>query len=378
MKCAACFIRAALRWIPASQSTELSKLLQLRAPAYLRWVSAEALPAGGQTHNANDAVLEPSHLAVSGLLIFAAQCDPTSLFRTWNLLLGSEGTGTFGKDPHVRYSSLFEACLFLPAPSATCKENTFELWFCPDQGRLLSRSSFFWVNAVTVSFSCGSFAGFHDHSDRNSFTSFTQGQWLVIDPGADDGRGARSACQSIARDTILIDGRGQALSGEGHGDDGEIISFETCQLWDGLVGDAAKAYRKGEYNPVAFVLHHFLFVKSPFPCVAMWDECRMADDINHNWEYLLHTLSQLHSFEAREHVRSLDSCQGREAPDCLCRSGRPRGVTYRHEDFGTSHVGVGAHSLHRFHIRSVEPDFVTLLQTTMAGQARMIVAVPRQ
>ena len=57
--------------------------------------------------------------------------------------------------------------------------------------------------------------------------------------------------------------------------------------------------------------------------------------------------------------------------------GHPRGVTYRHEDFGTSHVGVGAHSLHRFRIRSVEPDFVTLLQTTMAGQAKMIVAVCR-
>ena len=199
MKCAACFIRAATRWIPASQATELSKLLKLRAPAYLRWVSAETLPSGGQTHNANDAVLDP-HLAASGLLIFATQCDPTSLFRTWNLLLGSEGTRTFREGPHVRYSSLFEACLFLPTPSDACKENTLEPFFCSDQGRLLSKSSLD-RDATAVSFSCGSFAGFHDHSDRNSFTILRKGSGSSSIPVPTTGtkRGAGASRSLITR-----------------------------------------------------------------------------------------------------------------------------------------------------------------------------------
>ena len=45
-----------------------------------------------------------------------------------------------------------------------------------------------------------------------------------------------------------------------------------CPLWDYLVGDASQAFRKDDFNRVAFMLRHFLFVKSPFPYMAMWDE----------------------------------------------------------------------------------------------------------
>jgi hypothetical protein len=328
MKCLAPFIRAALRCGPECETAELGKLAEQRAPAYLRWLSAETVPSGGQINNANDAVLDP-HLAVNGFLIFAADCDPKFLFRVWNLLVGKDGARTFGKDRFIRYSSLFEACLFLPDPPDSYEgDDSFQSWFCPDKGRLLSKSGPD-RDACAVSFSCGSFAGFHDHSDRGSFTLFAEKQWLIIDSGAANRREEGSACQSIAHNTILIDGRGEALSGNGYGVNGQIAVFQTCPLWDYIAGDAAEAYQKDQYNPVAFAVRHFFFVKYPFSYVVIWDEFQMADGVDHQWEFLVHTPTDLHSFQARQHDWYAMPAKA-DSTGLSIRFINPAGVIYSH------------------------------------------------
>jgi hypothetical protein len=163
----------------------------------------------------------------------------------------------------------------------------------------------------------------------------------------------------------LIDGQGQALSGEGHGVNGQIVAFETSPLWDYIAGDAAKAYRKNRYNPVNFAVRHFLFVKNPFSYVVIWDEFGMTDGGDHQWEFLVHTPANLHLFQAREY-------DWYAVPSKVDSAGlsiqfiNPGGVTYSRTEFGSI-----VHSLHRFGIRSIEPNFVTLLQFRKAGQARM-------
>ena len=240
------------------------------------------------------------HLAVNGLLIFAVDCDPKFLFKVWNLLVGKYGTRTFGKDRFIRYSSLFEAYLFLPDLSESPEFDNVESWFCPDKGRLLSKSGPE-RDACAVSFSCGSFAGFHDHSDRGSFTLFAEKQWLIIDSGAGNRCEEGSPAQSIAHNTILIDGRGQALSGNGNGVNGKIVAFQTCPLWDYIAGDTTEAYQKDQYNPVAFGVRHFLFVKNSFSYVLIWDEFQKPDRGSHQWEFLVHTPVTLPLFQARQY-----------------------------------------------------------------------------
>jgi hypothetical protein len=368
MKCLAPFVRATLRTAPKRETAELRILAEQRAPAYLSWLFAETVPSGGQINNANDAVLDP-HLAVNGLLIFAADCDPKFLFRVWNRLVGKDGARTFGKDRFIRYSSLFEACLFLPDFSESPEFESAESWFCPDQGRLLSKNGSD-RDACAVSFSCGSFAGFHDHSDRGSFTWFAERQWLIIDSGADNRREEGSAAQSIAHNTILIDGRGQALSGNGHGVNGQIVDFQTCPVWDYIAGDIAEAYLKDGYNPVAFAVRHFLFVKNPFSYVLIWDEFQKPDRLDHQWEFLVHTPVTLPLFQARQHDWYATPAKP-NSTGLSIRFINPAGVTYNRAEF---QAGASVHSLHRFGIRSVEPNFVTLLQFTKTEQLGMVTA----
>lgn len=366
MKCLAPFVRATLRTAPECETAELRKLVEQKAPAYLRWISAEAVPSGGQINNANDAVLDP-HLAVNGLLILAVDCDPKFLFRVWSLLVGEDGTRTFGKDRFIRYSSLFEAYLFLPDLSESPEFDTVESWFCSDKGRLLSKSGPE-RDACAVSFSCGRFAGFHDHSDRGSFTLFAERQWLIIDSGAGNRREEGSPSQSIAHNTILIDGRGQALSGNGHGVNGKIVAFQTCPLWNYIAGDTAEAYQKDQYNPVAFGVRHFLFVKNPFSYVLIWDEFQKPDRVNHQWEFLVHTPVKLPLFQSRQHDWYATPAKP-NSTGLSIRFINPAGVTYRRAEFQS---GAAVHSLHRFGIWSVEPNFVTLLQFTKTEQLGMV------
>lgn len=255
----------------------------------IEWYLYEAFPQGKYLNNLNDSYWDP-HPALWGYLSIGSLRNPNLVANVWEVLVGYRGLETYGRDPNLEYSSLFDAYLFFPYPVASVFPDNPGLplrRFCPDVGYLNVRDC--WSSSATVvTFNCGEyFGGIHDQSDNNSFTLTWQGQPLVIDSGAANNPDENSASSSLGHNLVLINGLGQRFSGRGNGVSGKIIGFDYDRVFDYIAGDATSAYNLRDYNPVQFAIRHLLFVRHPFPYFVNFDDIQKGDG-EHLYEYILH------------------------------------------------------------------------------------------
>ncbi len=256
----------------------------------VEWYFYELFPRGKYLNNWNDSYWNP-HPALWGYLTIGSQRNPSLVNCVWELLVGNKGLASYGREPGLNFSSLFDAYLFFPQssipPLELNKSSLPTRLFCSDLGYLNIRDA--WSSEATVvTFNCGEYiVGIHDQSDNNSFTLTFQGEPLVIDSGAANDTKENSASSSLGHNLVLIDGKGERFSGGGNGVSGKIIEQESSEIFDYIAGDGTPSYNLQNYNPVNFAIRHLYFAKKPFPYVVTFDDIQ-KNETAHLYEYLLH------------------------------------------------------------------------------------------
>ncbi len=91
----------------------------------------------------------------------------------------------------------------------------------------------------------------HAQSDRGHFSFYAFGDLWAVDSGyANDANGNRefSRSHTFAHSCVLIDGKGQARSGNGPGVSGKMLAFENNNRFGYAKADCASAYRANNWG----------------------------------------------------------------------------------------------------------------------------------
>ena len=135
----------------------------------------------------------------------------------------------------------------------------------------------------------------HNQADKGHFTFYGLGYRWAIDSGYGNTQEPEGRAQTVAHNCILIDGKGQALSGAGIGTNGEILAYESHDRYGYVLADASEAYNHNSRGAsgvgVAFARRHALFIRPTDAApayVVILDEIR-KDEETHEYTWLLHT-----------------------------------------------------------------------------------------
>ena len=159
---------------------------------------------------------------------------------------------------------------------------------------------------VTVAMHSGPFQAGHQHADQNAFVINAYGDKLAIDSGYYDWYGSphfkQYSIQTMAHNSILVDGEGQATMTEGA--DGRMAEWfdGTGHTW--MVGDASDPDVYG--GRLSRFDRRILFVK---PGVIVIDDLLAAPEPA-SFEWLLHTVAPI---DLDEPQRTLDVVSGEAA-----------------------------------------------------------------
>ena len=137
----------------------------------------------------------------------------------------------------------------------------------------------------------------HDQADKGHFTLYGLGRRWAIDSGYGNNRDPKGAAQTVAHNCLLIDGRGQALTGAGTGTNGKIVAYEDRPEYGYALADCTEAYNRDTRGRpgigVRHALRHALFVRpsTDTPAYAVILDDIQRDNAPHDYEWLLHTHS---------------------------------------------------------------------------------------
>ena len=135
----------------------------------------------------------------------------------------------------------------------------------------------------------------HNQGDKGCFTLYGLGSRWAIDSGYGNKREPQGRDQTVAHNGVLIDGKGQGLSGCGLGTSGQILAYEWTDACGYVLCDMAEAYRqnsKGSKSvPVSRALRHCFFIRprDGLPAYAVTLDDFAVDDQPHVYDWLLHT-----------------------------------------------------------------------------------------
>lgn len=138
----------------------------------------------------------------------------------------------------------------------------------------------------------------HDQADKGHFTLYGRGGWWAVDSGYGNNREPEGKAQTVAHNCVLVDGRGQAITGAGVGTDGAILDYRASEKVGYALADATDAYRRNTRDEVGVPLeraHRHCFFVRPGEGVAAY--AIVVDDIvvdgaGHAYDWLLHTGSR--------------------------------------------------------------------------------------
>lgn len=84
----------------------------------------------------------------------------------------------------------------------------------------------------------------HNQADKGSFTLYGFGYRWACDPGYGCNRDPNGRCQTVAHNCVLIDGKGQGLSGGSYGTSGKILAYDNNDIYGYCLADCTEAYQK--------------------------------------------------------------------------------------------------------------------------------------
>ena len=164
----------------------------------------------------------------------------------------------------------------------------------PERGLCVWRTG--WdVNDLLFTIEAGQFyLGTHNQADKGHFGLYGLGYRWAVDAGYGNNRDANGRCQTVAHNSILVDGAGQALSGASYGTNGTIDSYNDCPDYGYAMANCTEAYNTNNHGePGAIVEHalrHSIFVRAkddiPAYAVLLDDIKKDANAHDFTWQLL--------------------------------------------------------------------------------------------
>ena len=84
----------------------------------------------------------------------------------------------------------------------------------------------------------------HNQADKGHFSLYGFGYRWACDPGYGCNQNPEGRCQTVAHNCILVDGKGQSISGAGMGNNGKILVYDNNATYGYALADNAEAYRQ--------------------------------------------------------------------------------------------------------------------------------------
>lgn len=143
-------------------------------------------------------------------------------------------------------------------------------------------------NDFLAAFECGRrVPGTHGQSDVGHFLIYAKGRCLAADTGYSNEAVEGSPHQSAGHNLILVDGRGEVLTGNGQVTEGKLVQWGHAKALVWAQADLREAFAQKGYNPLAVAQRCFIVLTGPDPYVVVADAF-VKDAKAHDYTWLLH------------------------------------------------------------------------------------------
>ena len=134
----------------------------------------------------------------------------------------------------------------------------------------------------------------HNQADKGHFTLYGQGERWAVDPGYANEHGPKGRGQTLGHSCVLIDGKGQALSGAGWGTNGVIAEYENNDRYGYALADCTEAYNQNNRGTAGAGVEHakrhafFVYPREGAPAyaVVMDDMRKDAEPHDFVWQMM--------------------------------------------------------------------------------------------
>ncbi|MCB9892894.1 MAG: heparinase II/III family protein [Planctomycetes bacterium] len=226
-----------------------------RLPAICDQLIAEVVPGGTMAVPMNDSDGDYTKWPGVHFLYCATKYSHGPARWAWEELLHNRaGSGGGHTAP---YAVLWEDTEIKPEAPAQ------KVRFCAETGRLTVRSGrdaddFFYYSEAGKRLN-----GLHCQGDHGAFLIWSHGGWLACDTGYSNVNTEGTPNQTCGHNGVLVDGKGQYLSGGGRFCEAESRDFEQFSSAVAITADLSKAYGKDGYNPLKSATRTQLLMLAP-------------------------------------------------------------------------------------------------------------------
>ena len=134
----------------------------------------------------------------------------------------------------------------------------------------------------------------HNQADKGHFSLYGLGERWAVDPGYANEHEPKGRGQTLGHSCVLIDGKGQALSGAGWGTNGVIAQYENNDRYGYALADCTEAYNHNSRGlpgaEVEYAKRHAFFVyprgDSPAYAVVLDDIRKDAKPHDFVWQMM--------------------------------------------------------------------------------------------
>ncbi len=139
-----------------------------------------------------------------------------------------------------------------------------------------------------AAFECGKrIPGCHGQSDVGHFLLYAKGRCLAADTGYSNEAEEGKPQQSIGHNLVLVDGKGEVLTGGGQVTEGKLVQWEARKTLVWAQADLTGAFAQKAYNPMAVATRCFIVLTGPDPYVVVADAF-VKDAKDHEYTWLMH------------------------------------------------------------------------------------------
>ena len=175
----------------------------------------------------------------------------------------------------------------------------------------------------------------HNQADKGHFTLYGLGERWAIDPGYANEHEPNGRGQTVGHSCVLIDGKGQALSGAGWGTNGVIRQYENNKRYGYALADCTEAYQRNNRGmpgaDVEYARRHVFFVyprgKAPAYAVVMDDIRKDEQPHEFTWQMMIPKHTALSLEEGQATLKPIDASGAAyvDSPFELQESSKPAG-----------------------------------------------------
>ena len=191
-------------------------------------------------------------------------------------------------------------------------------------------------NDFLAAFECGRrVPGTHGQSDVGQFLIYAKGRCLAADTGYSNEAVEGSPHQSVGHNLVLVDGKGEVLTGNGQVTEGKLVQWEQRKTLVWAQADLAGAFAQRNYNPLAVAQRCFVVLTGSDPYVVVADAF-VKDAEEHDYTWLLHGNADSNFDLARDRATHTSGDAALDIVPCLLDQGAIAYETKRFpsHDFG--------------------------------------------